>query len=152
MAGEIVKTARIENRTENLRGIRDFVQGVLEQSLFSPVQRNQIILAADEAVANIIEHGYEGNTGDIEIFIRLDDSRIEITVRDQSAAFDPTQIARADVLEHIKRGKKKGLGMFLMRKIMDEIIYSYDGRNELRMVKNVNSGGTPGGNAQGSPS
>ena len=88
-------------------------------------------------MANIIEHGYEEGTtpGQIDINLLRTENRIEVTIRDESEAFDPTVVENPDLMEHIRAGHKKGLGMFIIRKIMDEISHSFEGHNVLRMVK-----------------
>jgi serine/threonine-protein kinase RsbW len=60
-----------------------------------------------------------------------------VVIRDTGKYFDPKEAETPNIEEHIKNGKRHGLGIFLIRQIMDEVIYSYKQgiRNELRMVK-----------------
>ena len=131
------KDLRITNETKNLSVVRQVVGEVLEKTPFGKDDKAKIILAVDEAVANVVEHAYEGNKGDIDIGFILDGERLEITIRDNGTKFNPQEIPTPDIHDHIKKGLKGGLGMFLMRKIMDEVRYSLDSTyvNELVMVK-----------------
>jgi serine/threonine-protein kinase RsbW len=131
------KDLRITNETKNLSLVRQVVGEVLDRTPFGKDDKAKIILAVDEAVANVVEHAYEGTRGDIDLVFLLDDDRLEITIRDNGKKFNPELIPTPDIHEHVKRGLKGGLGMFLMRKIMDEVRYSRDSTyvNELVMVK-----------------
>lgn len=129
----------ITNETKNLSLVRQAVGEVLEHTPFSREDRNKIILAVDEAVANVVEHAYERTTGDIFLSFEVDAERLEIVIRDNGRKFQPEvqNLPTPNIHDHIKKGLKGGLGMFLMRKIMDEVRYSLDSTyvNELVMVK-----------------
>jgi len=128
---------KISNETKNLSLVRQVVGEVLERTIFGKDDKAKIILAVDEAVANVVEHAYENAKGEIDIHFVLDEERMEITIRDNGKKFNPEPITTPDIHEHITKGLKGGLGMFLMRKIMDEVRYSLDSTyvNELVMVK-----------------
>jgi anti-sigma regulatory factor (Ser/Thr protein kinase) len=131
------RTLRITNETKNLSLVRQAVSEVLARTPFAQKERNSIILAVDEAVANVVEHAYQGNRGEIDLVFELDGVRLEITIRDNGVKFDPGHVPAPDIHEYIRTGKKGGFGMVLMRKIMDEVRYSRDTNymNELVMVK-----------------
>jgi serine/threonine-protein kinase RsbW len=128
---------RITNETKNLSLVRQKIGEVLDGTPFGREERNKIVLAVDEAVANVVEHAYAGARGEIDLVFDVDRERLEITIRDNGVKFNPQDVPTPDIHEHIKRGLKGGLGMFLMRKIMDEVRYSLDSKyvNELVMVK-----------------
>ncbi len=101
---------------------------------------NQVVLAADEAVTNVIRHAYKNDgISEVEIEIKIDKSKIQIVIKDTAEYFDPTQYPMPDIKKHLEVGKKSGLGIFLMRKIMDEVIHRCaNGKaNELVLVKYV---------------
>ena len=131
----------VPSDTTYLSKVRQAVLGVLANGLFEPVKANLIALAIDEAVANIMEHAYtsarESDRKDIEIVLKSSATRFEVLIRDRGAAFDPRVVPEVNVKEHVKQGRKGGLGIFLMRKIMDEINYSFKQgvHNELQMIK-----------------
>ncbi len=137
MATAAHKELKITNDTAQLSMVRTVVQDIIRQSGLRPEDRNKIVLAVDEAISNVIEHAYEGKAGEIEVVLDLDDDRLEVVIRDNGNKFEPAAIADPDIGEHIRQGRKKGLGMFLMRKIMDHVDYSLDSeyQNELVMRK-----------------
>lgn len=137
--GGVRRDLRIENEAKSLSLVRKVVSDVLESSAFTRDDRNKIILAVDEATANVVEHAYGSGTGPIEIVFELDDKRLVVRIRDNGAKFNSTEIPTPDIREHIAKGMKGGYGLFLMRKIMDEVRYSLESGwvNELILTKNL---------------
>jgi serine/threonine-protein kinase RsbW len=137
--GETLKDRLVvTNDTKHLIVVRDFISRLIRQSRLDRQEENKIILAVDEAVTNIIEHGYdEGADGSIEVEVEVAESHFQIVIRDTGRVFNPESIPNPDMKEHVQRGHKKGLGIFLMRQIMDEVRYKFrDGvKNELTLVK-----------------
>jgi len=130
----------ITNDTKYLATVRNFAAQMVALSKLPRSDENKIVLAVDEAVTNVIEHGYEPNqVGPVEVEIEFDDERFTIYIRDQAKMYDPNTKNDPDIMEHLKAGKKKGLGIFLIRQIMDEVQYRFKGgvQNELKMVKKV---------------
>lgn len=146
MSKNIRRELTVPCDTSHLSKLRVEVLGVLRACAFSPVKANLIALAVDEAVANIIEHSYgdELNSNSrppdvIEVVLDVNPQRFEVLIRDHGRAFDPRDIPNVDIRRHAQVGRKGGLGIFLMRRIMDEINYSYKQgvHNELQMIKYV---------------
>lgn len=131
---------RINSDTRLLGMVRNFISKNLKKSLMPKNIQNRIILAVDEAVTNIIEHAYEFHKhGVIDIAVNYDNEKFKITIYDSGKTFNPNNVAEPNIMEHIKKKKKKGLGIFLIRQIMDEIHYDYkEGyQNELMMIKYI---------------
>lgn len=145
MPEHIHKELVAPNDTRHLVKIREIVEDSAIKTFSDKREAGRIVLAVDEAVSNIMEHAYEDMeiAGDIRITIDADDARFEIVISDSGKEFDPNTLNVPDIKEHVSRGKKKGLGVFLMRQIMDEVKYTFvQGlRNELRMVKYVRKAG-----------
>ena len=130
----------ITSDTKHLSAVRDFVSRMVRLSKLSHDEENKIILAVDEAVTNIIEHAYEDQLeGAIDIEIEVDDHQFQVKIIDTGKEFNPDEITDPDIMDHVKQGKKKGLGIFLMRQIMDEVRYAFkDGiKNEVVLVKYI---------------
>lgn len=132
----------VPNDTQYLATVRGEVTKVVEQSAFDARDRKLLILAVDEAVTNIMEHAYDNDLEgelDIEMILEADASRFEVVIRDSGKEFDPRGVGIGDVAEHVRQGKRHGLGIFLIRQIMDEVNYNYvhGEKNELQMVKYV---------------
>lgn len=138
--GEVHDRIVITNDTKFLGFVREFMSRMIRQSNLSRDTENRIILAVDEAVANIIEHAYENQReGTIDIEVEADSKRFMCTIRDSGKKFQPDTVHDPSIPEHIKAKKKKGLGIFLMRQIMDEVRYTFrEGiQNELVLVKYI---------------
>ena len=83
-----------------------------------------IQLAADEAASNIIEHAYEGvSDGLLELSCGVKGNTITIVLVDHGESFDPSEIPMPDLKADLSERKIGGLGIFLMRKLMDEVRY-----------------------------
>lgn len=143
MADHIHKELVIPNETKYLATVREAVSNVVKESAFPCNDIHRIILAVDEAVANIMEHAYEGRDRESELTITMaldaDATKFEVVILDSGNEFDPADIETPNMMEHVAAGRRNGLGIFLMRQIMDEVKYTFvhGFRNELRMVKYV---------------
>jgi serine/threonine-protein kinase RsbW len=128
----------INSELKYLNLARNFITGIIKQFNVPVSYANKIVLATDEALSNIIEHAYElDNTGYIDININVTDKRFKIYIIDNGMNFAlPQKPSFQDIMKTIKQGKKRGLGIFLTRRVMDEIKYSYKNRqNHLVLVK-----------------
>lgn len=133
----------VPSSTDNLVMIREFVARVAAQAGLGEADAGQLELAVDEACSNVIEHAY-GSDASKEVVVRatFDGEAIRISVIDTGKGFDPTAIAQ-ESLESLVEGRKTGgLGMRLMRKLMDEVHYEIEPgkKNELHMVKRIRKG------------
>ena len=133
-------TLQVPSSTENLALIREFVTTVGQQAGLSEAEIGKIELAVDEACANVIEHAY-GHDLSKEVIIRanIDDDAITFEIEDTGKGFDPTQIAQEELEKLIQQRKDGGLGMRLIKKLMDEVQYEIvpGQKNELRMIKRI---------------
>lgn len=131
---------RITGVLENVSAACDFV---VEQARAAGLDDRAIhhcYLAVDEACTNIIEHGYAHACGDciIDVFCRIDDQALTITVVDDSPEFDPIAHPDPDPKAPLVERGVGGWGIFFIKKLMDGVAYSYEGdRNRLVMVKQL---------------
>lgn len=134
-----MQTARFAAKFEFLDEIREFVGGVARAGGFDERDVYNIQLATDEAASNIIEHAYEGvNDGLLEISCGVNGSAITIVLVDHGESFDPSVVPVPDLKADLSERKIGGLGIFLMRKLMDEVRYEAEPRkkrNTLTMIK-----------------
>ena len=141
MSKTIHRELTVPSDTTYLAQVRAAVIEVVGKELFPPAKASLIALAVDEAVANIMEHAYPPGSdgGKFAAVLDANAKRFEVLIRDRGLSFDPRVAPDVDMQEHVKAGKKGGLGIFLMRRIMDEINYSYKQgvHNELQMIKYV---------------
>lgn len=97
-------------------------------------------LAVEEAITNIIVHGYRGGTGEIVIRCRATEEQVEVRVEDTAPAFDPLSLPEPDLTAAVEDRKIGGLGVFLIRQVMDGIAYRREnGKNILVLEKRRSS-------------
>jgi serine/threonine-protein kinase RsbW len=132
----------VKSQTENLSEIRDFVSGnALEAGIPSSTIDN-IILAVDEACTNIIKHAYKlSPKGEIIIRIDYDEEKFTITIIDYGKSFEPDRIPRPDLQKYYLEHRVGGLGMYLMKSLMDNVEYiTVPGKyNQVLLSKNIRS-------------
>lgn len=134
-----IHTLSVEASTEHLAEVRDFVASHAENIGLNQKMISEIRLAVDEAYTNIIKHAYSNNsTEKVNIEIGSDDDQLWITLIDSGKSFDPESYREPDLMKRIKEKKRGGMGVYLIRKVMDQVQYNRKGEsNEIRMVKNL---------------
>lgn len=128
----------VKSTTNNLSIVRDFVREAALEAGADESAVDKIILAVDEACTNVIKHAYKYSPeGDINVSVRTDNNRFVIEITDQGIIFDPYGIPEPDIKKYYKERRVGGLGMFLMKKLMDEVNYMNvaGNRNRVRLVK-----------------
>jgi serine/threonine-protein kinase RsbW len=133
-----MQSVRFAAKFEFLDEIREFVGGVARQGGFSDKDVYNIQLATDEAASNMIEHSYENiPDGVIDLSCGMEGDQIRIVLIDYGEPFDPSAIPLPDLKADLSDRKIGGLGIFLMRKLMDEVHYEPkpDKSNVLTMIK-----------------
>lgn len=131
-------TARFPARYDHLRAISAFVSDAIKDSPFDDRQRYAVDLAVSEACSNVIDHAYGGeDRGDIRILLDLNESGLKITIQDDGEPFDPACVAEPDLTSPLETRCERGLGLFLIRELMDEAVYDFScpGLNQLTLVK-----------------
>jgi len=122
-----------------LHRIREFIAGMATEAGIEQHEIDNIELAVDEACTNVIEHGYAHDDSNKELTIRLeiDSSKLVLTVIDRARPFNILQYEPRDINDLKTEGRDGGLGIRLIKHIMDEIDYQIkdDGQNELIMTK-----------------
>jgi len=122
----------------NLETICDFVTHCASEAGLSETEVYAVQLAVDEASTNIIEHGYgEECPSRIDITCEPVEDGIKVVIYDDAAPFDPTTIPEPEINVSLEEVKPRGLGIYLMRKMMDEVSYESDPDkgNTLTMIK-----------------
>jgi len=128
---------RVPGKVEYLGELRDFVTRVGRKYGFSERIINAFKLSIDEAATNIIKHAYRDWPGDITLRAVAKKNSLTIVLIDQGKYFDPRKVSSPDLQRYVDIGKKGGLGIFIMRRLLDGIDYrKTEEGNELWMVKN----------------
>jgi serine/threonine-protein kinase RsbW len=141
--GNITHILEVDSRTELLGDMRRFVTDAAREAGFGDADVGSIELAIDEACTNIIKHAYRYDpNGRIEIrtvTIRgnTHPNRFVIEILDSGIPFDAHQYTAPDMGEYFRKLRHGGLGIVLIRKLMDEVEYDiHPGRrNTIRLVK-----------------
>ncbi len=133
-----MKTVQFAAKFEFLDEIREYVGNIARESGFGDKDVYNIQLATDEAASNIIEHAYENiSDGMLELSCGVQSDTIKIILIDHGEPFDPSEIPLPDLKADLSDRKIGGLGIFLMRKLMDEVHYESkaDKSNTLTLIK-----------------
>jgi len=129
---------KVDTRLENLSVIADFITKTAKK-LGVEKDIHKVQVAIEEACVNIIKYAYGGEGGIIAISSELQNDDLVITITDKGKPFDHTSIPLPDLESDIHKREIGGLGIHVMRKLMDNVKYSYDTEkgNQLIMRKKV---------------
>ena len=133
-----MQSIRFAAKFEFLDEIREFVGEIARSGGFGEKDVYNIQLATDEAASNIIEHAYEGKKdGVLDMSCGMEADTIRIILIDYGYSFDPSTIPMPDLKADLSARKIGGLGIYLMRKLMDEVHYEPrpDKSNVLTIIK-----------------
>jgi serine/threonine-protein kinase RsbW len=112
---------RIDADVERLADVRAAVREVARACEAPATCVDDLVQAVDEAVTNIIVHGYRGRPGSIDLTAELIGDDIVATLEDRAPAFDPTGVPPPDLTIHPRDRRPGGMGVHLMRLAMDSI-------------------------------
>ncbi len=132
------ETIHIESRTDRLIAVREFVSASARKFGFSDEEVSKIALAVDEACTNVIKHAYKFDpTKDITVTIRPRGRTFEVSIKDTGREFDPGEIMAPDMKEYLTHYRRGGLGIYLMKSLMDKVEYDIEPgkKNEVRLTK-----------------
>lgn len=137
VAGTDHHTITIPASTEYLTRVRRFVSGYAGKAGFSEAEIEEIRLAVDEACTNVIKHAYKNDgTKTIQISLGLKENQLIISLLDSGSTFDPGTYSNPDLQDRVRKKKRGGMGIYLIRKFMDKVEYRQKGsQNELWMTK-----------------
>lgn len=137
-----MKEMTIAATVENIGAVTDFVNAQLE-ALDCPMKAQmQIDIAIDELFGNIAQYAYNPDVGEATVRVEVaeDPLSVIITFIDGGMPYDPLTAADPDITLAAEERSLGGLGIFMVKKSMDEIAYRYEnGRNILTIRKNLRS-------------
>ncbi len=134
-------TIRIPAESGHLAEVRAFVREASTAFGAPAPVIDDLVQATDEAVCNVIVHGYGLSAGDVEIGAELVDGAIEIRILDRGPVFDPTATPGPDLSVPPRQRKPGGMGIHLVRAGTDAVHHRArpDGGNELRLVRRIDA-------------
>jgi serine/threonine-protein kinase RsbW len=107
-----------------------------------PAESVKFELALEEVFMNVVMHGSPGAGTQVEVSVILCDGGLTLMVENEGPAFDPLLLPAPDVAASLEERKVGGLGVFLVRQMMDAVSYQrVAARNQLRMTKRLTAGG-----------
>jgi serine/threonine-protein kinase RsbW len=131
-------TQRFTCSLNNLEKICDYVSHYANQAGLSEAEVYAVQLAVDEASTNIIEHGYGMECPSrIDITCDILEDGLKVVIYDDAEPFDPSSVPEPEINVSLDEIKPRGLGIYFMRKMMDEVKYetSSNQGNTLTMIK-----------------
>lgn len=138
------RSLTLTNDLKLIPQLNTFIDEVCEAAEFDMATTMQINLAIEEAVVNVMDYAYPtGTQGDINIEALSDGSGMMFVISDTGSPFDPTAKSEVDITLSAEERAIGGLGIHLIRQIMDQISYErIDGRNILTLTKTINKQNT----------
>ena len=135
-----MKQMTLPARRKNIPLIIDFVNRELESLGCSRKTEAQIDIAIDELYSNIANYGYEEDDGQVTVTLDTDTvpRTVTISFTDEGKPFNPLERADPDVTLSAKDRKIGGLGIYMVKKSMDDVSYEYKaGKNILTIRKTL---------------
>ena len=135
-----MKELTIAATVENIEAVTDFVNEQLEAIDCSMKTQMQIDIAIDELFSNIAHYAYNPEVGDATVRVEVteDPLAVVITFIDKGVPYDPLAKADPDTTLSAEERKIGGLGIYMVKKSMDDVTYEYkDGQNILAIKKNL---------------
>ena len=130
----------IEATKENLPKVMEFVERMLEAVDCPPKAGMQIDIAVEEIFTNIVNYAYAPGKGNAIVRVDVTDHpvTVSITFIDNGKPYDPLAKEDPDITLSAEERQIGGLGIFMTKQVMDDVIYEYkDGRNILTLKKNL---------------
>jgi serine/threonine-protein kinase RsbW len=114
----------VGTKSELLR-ISRFVEEACDGASVDPAARFDLQMAVDEACCNVFEHAYSGSAGEIDLRFETRGRDVVITLHDHGRAFNPEVVPRPDTSRPLEERPVGGLGLHLMRKLMDKVCFAF---------------------------
>lgn len=129
--------AHFSNDTSQLAAIRSLLRQELATVDVSDDLISEVVLAVDEACANVMQYAYPAGQQEPGLALELEvqEDRIHVAITDHGTSFEPEKVPAPD-LERCQTG---GYGMFLMRRLMDQVVYDIQPgiKNQVRLIKSL---------------
>lgn len=135
-----MKEITVDATLDNIETVTDFIDAELERVDCPPKAMMQINIAVDELFSNIARYAYEPEKGPatVRVEVNPDSPEVVITFLDHGKPYNPLENEDPDITLSAEERGIGGLGIFMVKKTMDEIEYEYrDGKNILRVKKKL---------------
>jgi len=128
-------------KTNQLVILRSFLNEILVKTSLPEIEQHQVILAVDEVCANLMIHSHQCDPAHfITVQVLIQENGLIVEISDSGESFNLLEYQEPEVLEVKKTKRKGGLGIILVKKIMDKIEFESSGSlNTCRLFKNLKS-------------
>ena len=135
----MTKQLILHNDVQQIELLAEYIDSIADEAGINPSLAMSLNLALEEAVTNVIMYAYpEGTDGTVDIITEANDGLLTFIIKDSGKAFDPTQKEDADVTLSAEERQIGGLGIFLVKQIMDTVNYQrINGQNILTLTKKL---------------
>ena len=129
----------LQNEVEQLSKLSNFIDSIAEELSIDSSMAMSLNLAIEEAVTNVVMYAYpEGEVGNVVIIANFTEGMLIFTISDNGIPFDPTSKTDADVTLNVEERPIGGLGIFLVKNLMDFVGYERkNGYNILTLKKKI---------------
>ena len=133
------KSIILANELSEISGLNGFIEDIGNEFSLAPDMIFNLTLVLEEAVVNVINYAYPKEDHEsIYLSAKMQDGSIIFVLSDSGKEFDPTMAPEADVTVSAEDRQIGGLGIFLIRQIMNEVRYErIDGKNVLTLEKKL---------------
>ncbi len=135
----IQKTISMPCDSKFLHEVRTLLNETLAQAPIAKREKDLLILAVDEAASSVVRYAkFKGYKSELTLTVDIDDVRFKAVLVDSLNVFDLANgLSESQMAERLAKEKSYTMGIFLIRRIMDEISYVYRKgfQNELEMIK-----------------
>lgn len=135
-----MKELTLDATIDNVSKVMGFVDEQMEQLGCSMKAQRQVDVAVEELFSNIAFYAYHPETGSVTVRVETAENppAVEITFIDNGTRYDPLAKEDPDVTLSAEEREIGGLGIYIVKKTMDDVSYEYkDGQNILRIKKNI---------------
>ena len=134
-----MSSMQLPAKIENMELLVQFISDNARKLGFSGKRVKEIELATEEALVNIINYAYPDHSGDIKVTCTQDPSKaFVIKIEDTGIAFDISSLKDPDISAGISDREVGGLGVFLIRKLMDKVHYHRKNKkNILKLIVHI---------------
>ena len=131
----------LKNDVKEVEELGSFVKQVAESLSLDKSLTGRLRLAVEETVVNVMEYAYpQGTTGDVNIRATSNGRRLKFIISDSGIPFNPTEVTAADTTLSAEERPIGGLGILLVRELMDSINYErINGQNVLTLTKSIHN-------------
>jgi len=123
---------------DNFDAFMYFLKSQIENEIIEKKTLNDILIAGEEAIVNVLRYAYPDKNGELELIVDHQENPkgVSIELIDSGIAFNPLERLEPDINAPVEDRPIGGLGIFMIKKMMDELNYSREnGQNKFRLIK-----------------